>query len=166
MKKRCRYFWDPDGENIQMAISVTEVSLRVSHRLFATRGGAKRDACAWGHAGLGRRLGHADPVALRASTAASGPRAAGRAAVGSSQRTNLRDDAHETAAGAWQHLTLVEKTATDLIDVKSKSAKWELPKPGSRFCGDWEKRYKDTRPRPAPMPICWRPTTAANLADR
>ena len=35
---------------------------------------------------------------------------------------------------------LVEKDGKrTLIDVKSKSAKWELPKPRSRFYADWEK---------------------------
>ena len=39
-----------------------------------------------------------------------------------------------------------------ILDFKTKSAKWELPKPGSRLYGDWTDLR--AKPRWAPTSIC------------
>jgi hypothetical protein len=144
-EKSHRYYWDPKGENIQMAISVTGVIAAgkppVDYSKYpeaAPRGTHVHRAMQ----ALAEGKDLPDPVSPEGIDCSEWFRVLqdvplwGNVDVQACEYVMTR---RKWSLGGSLDLLVEKDGKRTLIDVKTKSAKWELPKPRSRFYDDWEK---------------------------
>ena len=140
-----RYFWDPDGENIQMAISVTGVIAAgkppVDYTKYpeaAPRGTHVHRAMQ----ALAEGTDLPDPVSPEGIDCSEWFRVLQEVPLWGN--VNVLACEYVMTHRRWSlggslDLLVERDGKRCLIDLKTKSEKWELPQPGSRFYSDWEK---------------------------
>lgn len=140
-----KYFWDPDGENIQMAISVTGViaagkpPVDYSKYPEAAPRGTHVHRCM---EALATGAAMPDPVSPEGIDCGEWFRVLQELPLWSHcdvLATEYTMTKRRWSLGGQLDLLVRKDNRTVLIDLKTKSEKWDLPKPKSRWYGDWEK---------------------------
>ena len=165
-----KYFFDPDGKNIEMAISVTGViaagkpPVDYSKYPEAAPRGTHVHRCMEALATGSAMPPTTSPEGIDCSEWFQVLQELplwGQCDVLATEYTMTKS---RWSLGGQLDLLVRKDDRTILIDLKTKSRNWELPKPKSRWYASWEQTVYGYAPRPVPMPICWRPAINANPA--